>query len=120
MPEYIKTRIIEIIEANHLSLRDIGLYGLTYKANVKDFRNSPSLKILEIFKATFNLELNSFDPFNYSKEEIDIEFNKFLNASKLIVILVDHSHLLENLEHVKDKIVFDTKNFTKLEGVIYL
>lgn len=120
MPEYVKSRILDIVESNQIQLSEVGLYGLTYKANVKDFRESPSIKILDIFKSNLDLELHSFDPFNYGEEEIDIAFNSFINKIKLIVVLVDHSHLIQNLESIKDKIIFDTKNAVNLEKVFRL
>lgn len=120
MPQYVKSRILEIVNDNHLELSEVGLYGLTYKANIKDFRESPSLKILDLFKSTLGIDLHSFDPFNYEGAQKDIVFDSFLEKIKLIVVLVDHSHLSQKLEQIKDKLIFDTKNTAKLEKVIGL
>lgn len=120
MPEYIKSRILAIVEEKELQLTEVGLYGLTYKANVKDFRESPSIKILDIFKSSLGIKLHSFDPFNYEVEEIDLAFGSFLKNIRMIVVLVDHAHIGQKLEQIKDKLVFDTKNSINLEKVIRL
>lgn len=120
MPEYIKSRIVGIIEENQLNLSEVGLYGLTYKENILDFRGSPSLKILELFKSSLGVDLKSFDPYYFEGEERDIAFESFLRNIKLIVVLVNHTHLSLNLNLIKDKLIFDTKNVVKLERVIKL
>lgn len=120
MPEYIKSRIFEIVKEKNLHFNQVGLYGLTYKANVRDFRESPSIKILDIFKSSLGLDLHSFDPLNYEEKETDIAFDFFLNKIRLFVILVDHSHLSQNLDKLKDKLIFDTKNSVNLDNVIRL
>jgi len=120
MPEYIRFRILEIVKEYNLNLSEVGLYGLTYKANVKDFRESPSIKILELFEVNDGIKLNSFEPFNYEGEEINIAFDSFLKKIKLIVVLVEHSHLSQKLEQISEKLIFDTKNSLKLNKVIGL
>jgi UDP-N-acetyl-D-mannosaminuronic acid dehydrogenase len=120
MPEYIKLRILSISDYYNLSLNDIGLYGLTYKENVKDFRESPSFRILESFKSTHGINLKSFDPFNHEPEALDSNFLMFLKGIKLIVILVHHDHLRLNIEFIKEKMIFDTKNKIHYSHVIKL
>lgn len=120
MPEYIKSRILNIVYSHNLSLDDVGLYGLTYKENVNDYRESPSLKILDSFKSTHGKDLKSFDPFSHEPKELDSNFRIFLNGIKLIVILVHHDHLTLNLEQIKEKVIFDTRNKIQLSKVIKL
>ena len=38
------------------------------------------------------------------------DFDKFLNDVDMVVILVGHTHLKENIEKLNGKIVFDTRN----------
>src|SRR5699024_1235883 len=48
MPEYTLNRIYEIMKQNDIDdISKVGLYGLTYKANVDDTRESPTLQLLE-------------------------------------------------------------------------
>ena len=48
MPEYVLARTADIMKENNLKdYKRVGLYGLTYKENVDDFRESPTLQLLE-------------------------------------------------------------------------
>ena len=48
-PTFVLERIYEIMKENNITdNRKVGLYGLTYKENVDDFRESPALQLLDI------------------------------------------------------------------------
>ena len=48
MPEFVLKRVSEIMEEKGMKdYKKVGLYGLTYKENVDDFRESPTLQLLE-------------------------------------------------------------------------
>ena len=48
MPEYVLERTSEIMKENKISdISRVGFYGLTYKENVDDVRESPTLQLLE-------------------------------------------------------------------------
>ena len=44
----------------------------------------------------------------------------FLNAVDLVVILVDHREIKENMNKLEGKIIFDTRHICSLEGVYHL
>ena len=51
MPEYVLERMAEIMEAQGITDPGrVGLYGLTFKENVDDCRNSPTLQLLALQK----------------------------------------------------------------------
>ena len=51
MPEFVLERISEIMKENGITdVRRVGLYGLTYKENVDDTRESPTLQMLDCMK----------------------------------------------------------------------
>lgn len=51
MPEYVLERIYEIMQENDIKdVSQIGFYGLTYKEDVDDVRESPTLQLLECMK----------------------------------------------------------------------
>lgn len=51
MPDFVLNRIYEIMKENNISdMRRVGFYGLTYKENVDDMRESPTLQMLESMK----------------------------------------------------------------------
>ena len=48
------------------------------------------------------------------------DLDEFLSAVELVVILVDHCEIKENMDKLKDKIVFDTRHVCSLEGAYHL
>src|SRR5699024_68925 len=63
MPNFTLKRIREVM--NEVGINDfdkVGLYGLTYKANVDDTRESPTLQLLEEQKNHLALGLKVYDP----------------------------------------------------------
>ena len=113
MPEYVLNRIYEIMNENNMTdIKRVGLYGLTYKENVDDYRESPTLQLLDAQKRHLAEPLKVYDP--YIKEDIVEnqyhDFNKFLNDVDLVVIMVKHDEIKEKMECLENKIVLDTQN----------
>lgn len=127
MPEFVLHRIYDIMMEKGLkNVERVGLYGLTYKENVDDIRESPTMQLLEhmdhhlaggrvkVFDpyVTENLVPNQYDNFDYFIQEID-----------MIVIMVAHDSLFSKVKFLRNKIIFDTRHTGKLEssqGVYYL
>ena len=123
MPEYVLAKIADIMrEKGMTDFKRIGLYGLTYKENVDDFRESPTLQLLEHQASHLAEPLKVYDP--WVKKDIVKnqyhDFNKFLNDVDLVVIMVKHSHIQENMNRLSNKIVFDTQNICDFDGVYKL
>lgn len=123
-PEYVLSRIHEIMKENHLSdAKRIGLYGLTYKENVDDIRESPTLQLLDHLEN--NLAgglLQVYDPF-IKKDIVPNQhhaLNTFLDSIDMIVIMVGHKEILSAADKLKGKIVFDTRHVLEGEKIIYL
>lgn len=118
MPEFVLERIYDIMKENHIDdIRKVGLYGLTYKEDVDDVRESPTLQLLESMEKHLARGIKVFDPF--VKTQITgnqyQEFDEFLEGIDLVVIMVAHSHIKEKLDLINKKIVLDTKNITCME-----
>ena len=124
MPEYVLERIYEIMQENDIKdVSQIGFYGLTYKEDVDDVRESPTLQLLECMKRHLAWGgAKVYDPF-VAKDIVENqmhELDDFLHECKLIVIMVAHTQIKNQMERLKGKIVFDTKNICKLEGTYKL
>ena len=116
MPEYVLGKISSIMKEKDLhDFSRVGLYGLTYKENVDDFRESPTLQLLESQEKHLANPLKVYDP--WIKKDIVSnqyhDFDAFLKDIDILVIMVKHDHILKNLEKIKDKIVLDTCNVCK-------
>lgn len=124
MPDFVLNRIYTIMKENGLTdISRVGLYGLTYKENVDDCRESPALQLLENQKNSA-VQLKVYDPY-VSDDIVENQyhdFDKFLNDVDLVVIMVGHNQIRENLGKLDDKIVLDTRKVYKTasDKVYYL
>ncbi|NLZ66294.1 MAG: nucleotide sugar dehydrogenase [Clostridiaceae bacterium] len=123
MPAYVLRRIHDIMEENGMTDPSlVGLYGLTYKENVDDCRESPTLQLLERLKKNLAAPLRVYDPF-VKRDLVDHQyhdFEAFLEDTDFVVIMVAHRQLLDNMDRLKDKIVLDTRGVCELDGVYRL
>ena len=113
MPEYVLERTYEIMSKNNITdISKVGFYGLTYKEDVDDVRESPTLQLIESMKKHLGGNIKVYDPF--VKREIVtgqmFDFDEFVDSLELIVIMVGHSEIKNKVESLKGKIVFDTRN----------
>lgn len=123
MPEFVLERTYEIMKENHIEdISRVGFYGLTYKENVDDTRESPTLQLLESMKKHLGGGVKVYDP--YVKQDIiDNQFHElsgFLEKVDIVVIMVGHDEIKKNKEKLKEKIVFDTRNCLNLEKLYHL
>ena len=98
------------------------IYGLTFKENCPDFRNSQSNKVYKEFK-NLGLDVSVYDPFNGGElqgyENSDIVTNLENKKFDSILILVPHNDLKnENIEKnlTPEGFIFDLKNTTLFSG----
>lgn len=123
MPEYVLDRVSSIMKQNGIKdLSEVGFYGLTYKEDVDDTRESPTLQLIECMERHLAMGAKFYDPM-VKKTIVDHQchdFDEFLKDIKLMVVMVGHSHLKENTDKVKDKIIYDTRNCVNGENVYRL
>lgn len=123
MPDFVLNRIYEIMKEENLhDITRVGLYGLTYKENVDDMRESPTLQLLESQERHLAAGLKVYDPFITGDVVANQyhDMDSFLKAVDMVVIMVGHSEIRENMNCLEDKIVLDTRNICKNEGVYKL
>lgn len=113
MPGYVLERVSQLMKENGLhDFSRVGFYGLTYKENVDDTRESPTLQLMEKMEAHLAPAPKTYDPW-VSGTIVDNQyhdFEQFLKDIDVMVVMVHHSHLDENIALVQDKLVFDTRN----------
>lgn len=117
MPEYVLERIFEIMQEKDIqNIERIGLYGLTYKENINDTRESPTLQLLEKMQKHLAFGIKSYDPYikNTIVKNQFFSLDNFLNKIDFIVIMVAHNEIKEHMEKLKNKIVLDTRNCCNL------
>lgn len=118
MPDFVLNRIHEIMKETGLEdITRVGLYGLTYKEDVDDMRESPTLQLLESQERHLAPGLKVYDPL-ITKDVVDHQYHDldaFLDAVDMVVIMVGHSEIRGNMEKLKGKVVFDTRNICNLD-----
>lgn len=117
MPEYVADRVISLARKEGVSLSKVRILvvGVTYKKDIKDLRQSPSLDIIDVLKkkgvmVSYHdplipyLKLNHFNltSVNLRKEKLD-KFDCVIIATDHST--VDYAYLLD-----KAKLIFDTRN----------
>ena len=123
MPEYVLERIYQIMQEKGIEdVGRVGLYGLTFKENVDDFRESPTLQLLDFQKKHLGQPLKVYDPF-IEKDLVKNQHHKldeFLDGIDLVVVMVKHNEIRENVEKLRGKIVLDCHNIIDLPGVYHI
>ena len=91
MPEFVLERINEIMKENGLKdVTRVGLYGLTYKEDVDDIRESPTLQMLDCMERHLASGVKVYDPF-ISADIVPNQYHDldaFLNDVDMVVVLV--------------------------------
>ena len=123
MPDFVLNRIYEIMKEKEMTdITRVGLYGLTYKENVDDMRESPTLQLLESQERHLATGLKVYDPF-IEKDVVANQYHdldEFLDAVDFVVIMVKHNEIKEHMDKLACKVVLDCQNICKLDGVYYI
>lgn len=113
MPELVLERLVTIMKENDITDKNkIGIYGMTYKQDVDDIRESPTLQLFEKMESNFAEPFRVFDPMIKEKimDNQVMDFDEFLNDSQIVVLMVEHTHLKENIDKLQNKVILDTHN----------
>jgi UDP-N-acetyl-D-mannosaminuronic acid dehydrogenase len=94
----------------------IGCLGLTFKANIDDLRESPSLDIVKTLVAAKIGTVMACDP-NVSRDKAPFplhDLKDVLKKADILLLLVDH-HEFGDIDPlvIKDKVVIDTKGMLR-------
>lgn len=123
MPDFVLSRIYEIMKEKGLTdIGRVGLYGLTYKENVDDMRESPTLQLLESQERHLAPTLKVYDPF-IVRDVVEHQYHDldtFLADVDMVVIMVKHNEIKENMDKLAGKVVLDCHNICELPGVYHI
>ena len=114
MPQYVVDTVEKLLSKNNG--KKVTIFGLTYKGNVDDIRESPAIEIYEILKEKTDYEVVAYDP-HVLLDFVEKDIEKAVTDSDLILVLADHNEFKELTSDVFEKmntpLVFDTKNVVK-------
>jgi UDP-N-acetyl-D-mannosaminuronic acid dehydrogenase len=123
MPSYVVENVNKLMK--NVDGKVVTIFGLTYKGNVDDIRESPAMEILELLKEQNQFEVRAYDPHVHLNWVIT-DMEEAVNSSDLIVVLSDHNEFKffeeADLANMNNKRIFDTKNVVKTnsDGVEYI
>lgn len=124
MPEFVLERVNTIMEENGMTdVSRVGFYGLTYKENVDDMRESPTLQMLDSMKKHLcGNSVKVYDPF-ITEDVVKGQYHdldKFLADVDFVVLLVGHDEIKENMDKLSGKVILDTRKICDLPGTYRL
>lgn len=121
MPMFVLARIRQIMAENGISdPARVGLYGLAYKEDVDDCRESPTLQLLR--QQDLGYPLKVYDPMvraDLVKNQFH-DLDDFLAGIDLVVIMTGHRQVRDDPRKLIGKRILDTRNVISLPGVYRL
>lgn len=121
MPNFVVEQVSELTKTQTNPV--ISVFGITYKGNIDDMRESPAMEIIHILKEK-GFELKIHDPHVVTDELELVDIEQSVKDSDMILILSDHNEFKEyNYEALANEMrtpqILDTKNILdakKCEG----
>lgn len=114
MPEYVLARTFDAMREHGITdASKVGIYGLTYKEDVDDVRESPTLQMLESMERhLYACACKVYDPW----VEDDVVPNQvhsmeeFLEGLEVVIVMVGHSQVKGKPEAFGDCVLIDPRN----------
>lgn len=114
MPEYVLRRAHEAMAEHGIADPSrVGIYGLTYKEDVDDVRESPTLQMLEAQAEHLGgSPMKVYDPW-VERDEVPNQvhsMDEFLDGLDMVIVMVGHSEVKGRPELFGDRILIDPRN----------
>lgn len=126
MPFYVFGQLKKLMRKHSIKKPIVGILGLSYKKNIGDIRESPTLSMIKLMKKN-HMQFFVHDPCVMDDFEGKRDIEDVLSLSNIILIMTDHDIYKKiNFSKYKNlKCIYDTKNVisetygvpTKLFGV---
>lgn len=127
MPYYVVQKVGEVLNRFKKSLNGskVLILGASYKKDIDDMRESPSLKLIEILRAN-GVKVDYNDPYvaklpktrKYEYDLTSVELNKAnLVKYDLVLLSTDHSDYNYKFIAANAKLILDTRNAFEKAGI---
>lgn len=121
MPEFVVEKAIRLLNHNGIPIKGarILVLGVAYKKDIDDYRESPSIDIIRLLLKQ-EARVSYHDPLVPTFRENDLTMNSLaltettLADHDLVLIATDHSSIDYNWVVRYSRLVFDTRNATRL------
>ncbi|MCP5061510.1 MAG: nucleotide sugar dehydrogenase [Ignavibacteriae bacterium] len=127
MPYYVVENAVKVLNGKKKALNGakVLLLGAAYKKDIDDMRESPSLRLIELFERK-GAVLDYNDPYvpqlyktrkyNYTRESVELTAEK-LKSYDLVVLSTDHSDYDYQFIADNSDLIIDTRNAFEKAGV---
>lgn len=114
MPEYVLGRAYQVMKERGIAdASKVGIYGLTYKEDVDDVRESPTLQMLEgMAEHLCAGSVKVYDPW-VERDEVPGQVHsmeEFLDGLEMVIVMVGHSQIKNRPEAFGGRILVDPRN----------
>ncbi|MBC6316190.1 nucleotide sugar dehydrogenase [Listeria grandensis] len=111
MPAYIRSKVEEIM--TNIDGKKIVVFGLTYKGNVDDTRESPAMDIYFELQRAGKYQVVAYDP-HVDLHFVEREMQVAVENADLLLVLTDHSEFkYMDTSGMRNKVIFDTKGIVQ-------
>lgn len=116
MPEYTANRVKQILQNEQIQHGRVAVFGLAFKGNIDDMRESPSLEVIHYLEQ-MGIDYTAYDPHikenKLTKQTQHME--EAVRHADIVLVLTDHNEFKHiDPKHIanvmRTKIVLDTKN----------
>jgi len=127
-PKYIINQVIQYSE--NIDTPRIAFFGMTFKPNIDDFRESPSLEIVQaVSNKLIDVEILVVEPYAINLDMLNnstntnlVELDEAIEKANILVMLVDHDifHEVSSEKFIGKKIIDSRGCWTSTPGNILL
>lgn len=113
MPEFVADKAQMLLK--DIDCPKVAAFGMTYKGNIDDIRESPAVDIINILKSR-DINVSIYDPHVDRPECVELE--EAVKEADLVLVLTDHNEY-KNMDHkhiaelMRTPLLFDTRNIIK-------
>jgi len=114
MPKFVVKQVEKVCNKSG----KIAIFGLAYKGNVDDVRESPAIKVIEELKNK-NYNVDAYDPY-VKQEQVDFKLSSYeeaLNEADIMLILTDHQEF-KNMDWNKISAMMRTPNILDAKNIV--
>lgn len=123
MPNYTVSLLLSALRISRKKMKDytVGVLGVTYKQDIADTRESPSLSVINILKRK-GIKVEIFDPFVKGLSTVE-SLDELLLKCKVLILCTAHTSFVNNLTSKKLKdykiqFVIDGRNCLNGEAIL--
>ena len=126
-PYYVAEKVINVLNQNGKSIKGakIIILGVSYKKNIDDKRESPSLKLIEIFQNK-DAKIDFSDPYvplltpsrkyDFNIQSVNLNAEN-LSSYDLVLLSTDHDNFDYEMIAKNSKLIVDTRNAFERHGI---